>query len=175
MAGELLRNSDCNVISVDWSLLSGPSPFYLAAAANARPVGVHAARFLRGTLMDRRVGLRMEGVRVVVGFSLGAQAVGNMGNALDGRLGRISGLDPAGKLLFIFKHIKSFFICVKNTGPMFHTARPSHKLTRASAKFVDVIHAAGRWIGTDGRVLWKLNLKLYVKLMCSTSCSGRSR
>ena len=91
-----LSARDCNVITVDWSALSGPAPHYAAAAANARPVGRRLARFAASTLCDRRVGMAMGDVEVVVGFSLGAQVAGNMGNALEGRLRRVSGLDPAG-------------------------------------------------------------------------------
>ena len=32
---------------------------------------------------------------------------------------------------------------------MFHTLPDDEKLSKESAKFVDVIHAAGLWIGTD--------------------------
>lgn len=32
---------------------------------------------------------------------------------------------------------------------MFHTLPDSKKLSQESAEFVDVIHAAGLWIGTD--------------------------
>ena len=174
MAGELLRNSDCNVISVDWSKLSGPSPFYLAAAANARPVGVHAARFLRGTLMDRRVGLRMEGVRAVVGFSLGAQAVGNMGNALDGRLGRISGLDPAGKLFLVFYAYKIVLhtMCQKHRSHVPHCP----PLPQADAGLGEIRrrHTRRGEVDRDGR---KGIMETKYEIICQifTSCSGRSR
>ena len=34
-------------------------------------------------------------------------------------------------------------------GFLFHTVPPSEKLSTEDAKFVDVIHSAGLWIGTD--------------------------
>jgi len=34
-------------------------------------------------------------------------------------------------------------------GFLFHTAPPDEKLTRNDAIFVDVIHTAGLWLGTD--------------------------
>ena len=37
-------------------------------------------------------------------------------------------------------------------GFLFHTAPPDEKLTPDDAVFVDVIHTAGLWIGTDEKV-----------------------
>ena len=37
-------------------------------------------------------------------------------------------------------------------GFLFHTAPENEKLSPEDAEFVDVIHAAGLWIGTDERV-----------------------
>ena len=34
-------------------------------------------------------------------------------------------------------------------GFLFHTVPPSERLSTEDAKFVDVIHSAGLWIGTD--------------------------
>ena len=34
-------------------------------------------------------------------------------------------------------------------GPMFHTVPLSDRLSKDDAKFVDVIHSGGLWIGTD--------------------------
>ena len=64
-----------------------------------------------------------------MGFSLGAQVAGHLGYKLNGKLSRITGLDPAGFL--------------------FHNVPPSERLDPSDAKFVDVIHAAGLWIGMD--------------------------
>jgi hypothetical protein len=32
---------------------------------------------------------------------------------------------------------------------MFHLAPPEEKISKSSAQFVDVIHSAGLWIGTE--------------------------
>ena len=89
------------MISVDWSKLAGPSPFYLICAENVGPVGSRVADFVRGTLMDPAVGVRsLSGFRPVVGFSLGAHVVGRLGTALQGRMDRVTGLDPAGARFF---------------------------------------------------------------------------
>ena len=38
------------------------------------------------------------------------------------------------------KHISGF---------LFHTVPPSERLDKTDAQFVDVVHTAGLWIGTD--------------------------
>ena len=37
-------------------------------------------------------------------------------------------------------------------GPMFHTVPLSDRLSKDDAKFVDVIHCAGLWVGMDEKV-----------------------
>lgn len=56
----------------------------------------------------------------MIGHSLGAQVAGYAGQKLDGKVGRITGLDPA--------------------GPMFEHLPPSVRLDPTDAQFVDVIH-----------------------------------
>ena len=147
-----LKRENCNIIVVDWSRLSGPSPFYWIAAKNAALVGNHVADFI--LFLKAFFRLDVANDLHVIGFSLGAQVVGKMGNRLRWpRVGRITGLDPAGLL--------------------FHNAPRSRKLTSDSAQFVDVIHTAGRWIGTDEPVTLKpLLILTYFKLI---QISGRSR
>ena len=65
----------------------------------------------------------------VIGASLGAQVAGYVGSYLDGRLARITGLDPS--------------------GPLFHSVPRSDRLDWTDARFVDVIHTAGKWVGND--------------------------
>merc|ERR1711915_571050 len=60
----------------------------------------------------------------------GAHAAGYAGRYTDGRIGRITGLDPS--------------------GPLFHSVSPEDRLDTSDAKFVDVIHAAGYWVGYEG-------------------------
>ena len=54
---------------------------------------------------------------------------GYVGFYLDGRLARITGLDPS--------------------GPLFHSVPRSDRLDWTDARFVDVIHTAGKWVGND--------------------------
>ena len=63
-----------------------------------------------------------------------------IGQQTNGQLARITGLDPAGFL--------------------WHTAPPEGKLSPGDAQFVDVIHSAGLWIGTDEKVEF-LNILLF--------------
>ena len=63
----------------------------------------------------------------ILGASLGAHVAGYAGFYTQGQVGRISGLDPS--------------------GPLFHSVTNPDKLDSSDAKFVDIIHTAGRWVG----------------------------
>ncbi|CAG0896331.1 unnamed protein product [Darwinula stevensoni] len=127
---ELLKLKDLNVIVLSW--LGGSGPPYTQAAANTRLVGVMAAHFL--AFLAREAGTRMEEVHVV-GHSLGSHLASYIGSSVKdmglGKLGRITGLDPA--------------------QVHFEDADPRVRLDPEDALFVDVIHtdaapvAAGGW------------------------------
>ena len=110
---------------MDWRKLANTYPFYNVAASNTKPVGYLTASLLQF--------LASSGASInsfhPIGFSLGAQVAGHLGFKLNGELPRITGLDPAGFL--------------------FHNVPPTERLDPSDAKFVDVIHSAGLWIGMD--------------------------
>ena len=81
---------------------------------------------------------------------------------LQGKIGRITGLDPS--------------------GPLFHSVPPSDRLDKSAAKFVDIIHTAGKWVGNsekNGHVDFYPNLGLAPQPGCEghesldLSCSHR--
>ncbi|CAG0901835.1 unnamed protein product [Darwinula stevensoni] len=129
MAEELLEARNQNVVVLSW--LGGSGPPYTQAVANIRLVGVMAAHFL--AFLAREAGTRMEEVHVV-GHSLGAHMASYIGSTLKdmgvGRLGRITGLDPA--------------------GPHFENADPRVRLDPEDALFVDVIHTDGTPLAAGG-------------------------
>ena len=55
---------------------------------------------------------------------------------------------PLYNFLF-FKSINLLIVSILFVGFLFHTVPKSEKLSTEDAKFVDVIHSAGLWIGTD--------------------------
>ncbi|CAG0897057.1 unnamed protein product [Darwinula stevensoni] len=116
---ELLKFRDQNVVVLSWFGTSGP-PFF-QALANIRLVGVMGAHFL--AFLAREVGTPIEEMHVV-GLSMGAHLASYIGSALkdmgQGKLGRITGLDPA--------------------GPHFEHTDPLVRLDPEDALFVDVIH-----------------------------------
>ena len=116
----------CNVISVDWRKLANTYPFYNVAAKNTKLVGILTASLLNFLVDQGNAHLSQFHP---IGFSLGAQVAGHLGYKLDGKLSRITGLDPAGFL--------------------FHNVPHSERLDPSDAQFVDVIHSAGLWIGMD--------------------------
>jgi len=122
-----LKKGNYNVISVDWRRLANTAPFYNIAAANTKPVGYLTADLI--TYITQHYDSSDIKLFHPIGFSLGAHVAGHAGYHLNGELSRITGLDPAGFL--------------------FHTVPKSEKLSTEDAKFVDVIHSAGLWIGTD--------------------------
>ncbi|KAF2885728.1 hypothetical protein ILUMI_20432 [Ignelater luminosus] len=120
----LLHRFPVNVIVVDWKRLAGF--VYFNAATYSLSVGNYLARFLR--FLERN-GVKLSNVHLI-GHSLGAQISGVAGAALNGKVGRITGLDPAGPL---FEFI--------------YTRNLSESLDKRDAMFVDVIHTAGNDFG----------------------------
>ncbi|XP_017778462.1 PREDICTED: pancreatic triacylglycerol lipase [Nicrophorus vespilloides] len=120
MTAELLKNRECNVITVDWQ--GGSSPPYSQAVANIRLVGAITAHFLY-EFAQYTDDLQLDHVHCI-GHSLGAHMSGYVGYTLQKvfnlTLGRITGMDPA--------------------EPHFAHAQRPVRLDRSAAKFVDIIH-----------------------------------
>ena len=91
-----------------------------------RRVGYVVAKYILELHKSR--GLSLDNVHVL-GASLGGQLAGFIGYFTNGRLGRITGMDPS--------------------GPLFHVVNASDRLEKSDAQFVDIIHTAGRWVGND--------------------------
>ncbi|CAB0011059.1 unnamed protein product [Nesidiocoris tenuis] len=113
-----------NLILVDWSTLSA-LPWYNHAIENTYFVATTISNFIdelvsKGVTLDRFH---------IVGFSLGAEIAGLVGKMQSGRLGRITGLDPA--------------------MPMYEWAGRLARLDKNDALFVDVIHTDGGVLGFD--------------------------
>ncbi|KAG8186043.1 hypothetical protein JTE90_007429 [Oedothorax gibbosus] len=111
---ELLTSDDFNVISVDWRF--GASQSYPQAAANTRSLGLVVGDFIDHLQKNYRI---PPSDIHIIGYNLGAHAAGYVGDQIP-RLGRITGLDPA--------------------GPYFEDTDPRVRLDKNDALFVDVIH-----------------------------------
>lgn len=121
MADKWLKLDDVNVIIVGWN--KGNKFFYDKAVRNtkvvARQVTVflyYLARLYRLNPRDRKFTENL----IIVGHSLGAHIAGFIGQDFGGKIGRITGLDPA--------------------GPSFSQNSESRRLDRNDAIVVDVIH-----------------------------------
>ncbi|OCU02685.1 endothelial lipase [Xenopus laevis] len=113
------REQYANVIVVDWMNLA--HQLYPDAVNNTLVVGKDIA-VLMDWLQDK-ANLSLENVHLI-GYSLGAHVAGYAGNFVTGRIGRITGLDPA--------------------GPMFEGAEAHKRLSPDDADFVDVLHTYTR-------------------------------
>ncbi|XP_057336467.1 pancreatic lipase-related protein 2-like [Microplitis mediator] len=92
LKNELLQHDDYNIIIVDWAGGSLLLLQYFQAVANTRLVGLEIAHLIRH--LNANNGLKVGDVHLI-GHSLGAHIAGYAGAELQGKVGRISGLDPA--------------------------------------------------------------------------------
>lgn len=116
-----LEIEDVNVIEVSWS--DSNHCIYSSAVARTPLVARQITIFLY--YLAELSGIRLNDAQFldnihIIGHSLGAHIAGFVGQDLAGRLGRITGLDPA--------------------GPSFDQLTNSQRLDRTDAQLVDVIH-----------------------------------
>jgi pimeloyl-ACP methyl ester carboxylesterase len=116
MKNALLRVEDSNVILVDWRL--GNKLPYTQATANTQVVEAEIAILVNSYVSKNLI--TSDHVHII-GHSLGAQIAGYAGQRSNPKLGRITGLDPA--------------------GPWFINTKNEVRLDSSDAKFVDVIHS----------------------------------
>ena len=115
-----LKVEDVNIIQVSWS--KGNHGVYSKAVANTPVVArqitllLHYLAQLNGVDLHNDIGPNI----YLVGHSLGAHISGFVGQDFFGRVGRITGLDPA--------------------GPSFCSMDTSQRLDTSDANYVDVIH-----------------------------------
>ncbi|KAG8226442.1 hypothetical protein J437_LFUL003434 [Ladona fulva] len=133
------RSGRWNVVVVDWHQLSA-GPWYPWALYNIQATGRFVANFIDslGTAIEeqsynevRRRGRSdfLENLHIV-GFSLGAHVAGIAGHHVTiGKVGRITGLDPAYPLVELL-------------------GSKNNLLDESDAQFVDVIHTGGGVFGT---------------------------
>ncbi|XP_043576761.1 lipoprotein lipase-like [Chiloscyllium plagiosum] len=118
------READSNVVVVDW--LTRAHQHYPVAAGNTKLVGRDIAHFVEW--LKEELNFPSEEVHML-GYSLGAHVAGYAGSYVPYRVGRITGLDPA--------------------GPEFEGAEAHRRLSPDDAVFVDALHTFTR--GSLGR------------------------
>ncbi|CAG4965467.1 unnamed protein product [Colias eurytheme] len=116
----LLQIDDFNVIIVDWRRAAMGT--YTTSVRAVPSVGQHLGQFLQWLINN--FGGNWNNVHLV-GFSLGAHVVGNAGRTVNNRVGRITGLDPA--------------------GPQW--GRNSNALRKSDGVYVESIHTDGGLLG----------------------------
>ncbi|XP_046903682.1 phospholipase A1 member A isoform X1 [Hypomesus transpacificus] len=121
LARALLGVQDVNVVVVDW--VYGASFAYNLVVENYKEVAVRIS-VLINQLQNH--GCKLESLHFI-GVSLGAHVAGFVGTLFEGKLGRITGLDPA--------------------GPMFKGADTFDRLDPSDALFVDAIHTDSDYFG----------------------------
>uniref|UniRef100_A0A8C1CJL6 triacylglycerol lipase n=1 Tax=Cyprinus carpio carpio TaxID=630221 RepID=A0A8C1CJL6_CYPCA len=113
------RESEANVVVVDWLGLA--HQLYPDVVNHTRRVGQSIATLL--DWLQEEVQLQLKDVHMI-GYSLGAHVAGYAGTSVNGSIGRITGLDPA--------------------GPMFEGVESRKRLSPDDADFVDVLHTYSR-------------------------------
>ncbi|XP_023800268.1 lipase member I [Cyanistes caeruleus] len=112
----LLSSEDMNLIIVDWNR-GATTVNYITAVENCRKVAEILKNYVDQMLVG---GASLDSIHMI-GVSLGAHVAGFVGQKYNGKLGRITGLDPA--------------------GPSFTREPPERRLDPTDAQFVDVIHS----------------------------------
>ncbi|XP_071419405.1 lipase member I [Pithys albifrons albifrons] len=116
MKNLLLSSEDINLIIVDWNR-GATTVNYLTAVENCRKVAEILKNYIDQMLVH---GASLDSM-YMIGVSLGAHIAGFVGQKYNGKVGRITGLDPA--------------------GPSFTHEPPERRLDHTDAQFVDVIHS----------------------------------
>ncbi|XP_042287384.1 lipase member H-like [Thunnus maccoyii] len=111
----LLVRTDGNVIVVDWNH-GATNVNYFKVVENTHKVADNLTAFIK---MMQESGASLSSIHMI-GVSLGAHISGFVGANLNGAIGRITALDPA--------------------GPQFTGATPNNRLDAKDAQFVDVLH-----------------------------------
>jgi len=127
-----IKQDDFNLLCMDWHQLAAVVLFpiwdaYFTAASNVVPAADHATLFLNAWIHT----YKLDPANIhIIGHSLGGQVAGQLARSVYGtlgkKIGRISGLDPAGPS-FVDDDLEDF--CLK----------------KGDASFVDVIHSDGAW------------------------------
>ncbi|KAJ0065170.1 hypothetical protein NL108_005657, partial [Boleophthalmus pectinirostris] len=113
------REQTANVIVVDW--LNSAQNHYVVAAQKTKSVGQEVARFI--DWMEEATNMPLDNLHLI-GYSLGAHVAGFAGSHANNKVGRITGLDPA--------------------GPDFEGEHAHRRLSPDDAHFVDVLHTFTR-------------------------------
>lgn len=121
LAQALLRVQDVNVLVVDW--IYSASFAYNLVVENYKEVSVQISVLISQL---QKQGCKLDDFHFI-GISLGAHVAGFVGTLFEGKIGRITGLDPA--------------------GPMFKGADTFDRLDPSDAQFVDVIHTDSDYFG----------------------------
>ncbi|XP_038564122.1 lipase member H isoform X2 [Micropterus salmoides] len=111
----LLARNDINVIVVDWNR-GATNMNYFTAVENTRKAADNLTTFIEKM---QEHGASLSSIHMI-GVSLGAHISGFIGAKLNGSIGRITALDPA--------------------GPQFTGTPPEDRLDSTDAQFVDVLH-----------------------------------
>ncbi|XP_062377986.1 lipase member H isoform X2 [Sardina pilchardus] len=121
----LALQQDMNVLVVDWNR-GAANLNYFTAVTNTRRTAANITGFIQKM---QEAGASLDSVHLI-GVSLGAHVAGFIGAMLGGKVGRITGLDPA--------------------GPMFAGVPPEERLDPTDAQFVDVLHTDMDGFGLRG-------------------------